>query len=244
MTGLICTWLSLIILIIAPTWAIKNPFAQMNAKWSSKGKASQSESPDAESLGQRQLKELIELREGLRNVNIAHNSRDEVLSSALNMISSVSSALIYSYLIKAAMRGIRDLVTEFSRVTSAPGNLTSGALPSSFEKRYIPANVTLNSFELDILSSSVVDPDSVDTDFEAIGGLQVVKEGLLDCCDLCLGQDFMLEGPKIHGEDEKEASVLDEKTIKAAVENATKLTEAMVGIVLHQKQMSRRLLLL
>ena len=58
-----------------------------------------------------------------------------------------------------------------------PGNLTSGALPSSFEKRYIPANVTLNSFELDILSSSVVDPDSVDTDFEAIGGLQVVKEG-------------------------------------------------------------------
>ena len=54
-------------------------------------------------------------------------------------------------------------------------NVTNGALPSSFERRYILENVTLNSFELEVLQSSVVDPDSIDTNFEAIGGLRAAK---------------------------------------------------------------------
>ncbi len=220
-------WLLVLIVVFPFNCAIKNPFAQLNAKWSSKGKESQSARPDAVKLEEKQLKELLELREGLSNVRVAHNSRDEVLSSALNMISSVSSALIYSYLIKAAMRGIMDLVNEFSRMSSTSGNITSGSLPEAFEKRYIPANVTLNSFELDILSGSVVDPESIDTDFETIGGLSVVKEGLLDCCDLCLGLDLVQPGPEEDGEAGAGSASEDEAKMKMAIENTVKLTEAM-----------------
>ena len=196
--------LTTLLLVWLPEFNTANPFRQFKAKFKeNKTKRKEQQLPprekqlssgeDITGVHDEDLKELINLRQGFGNVRINTNSRDEVLASALNMISSVSSALIYTYLIRVAMRGVKDLIAEFSRNSALSGNVTNGALPSSFEKRFIPDNVTLNSYELDILSSSVVDPNSIDTNFEHIGGLRSVKQGLLDCCDLCLGLDLMAE---------------------------------------------------
>jgi hypothetical protein len=159
-------WLLIVTLLcveIATVANAKNPFGSFVSRLRSRDSSNSNNERDGPSVGANEapkgdkddekgsieeLENAIQAR-GLRELsNVRINSRDDVLTAAVNMVSSVSSALIYYYLIKSAIRSVRDLVFD---VTKAAANNASTALPSGFETRYIPQNVTLNSYELDIL---------------------------------------------------------------------------------------------
>lgn len=230
----------LLLLISSPKVFCKNPFANLVSRFGG-AKGPKSSSSSGEEKAQTQAtseaskgeagnifegpNDALKLRSHRELSNVRINSRDDVLTAAINAVSSVSSAFIYFYLIKTAVKSVRDLVLE---VTKATTNNTSAALPSGFETRYIPQNVTLNSYELDILGSSVVDPLEIDTEFDAIGGLENVKQGLLDCCDLCLGLDLIgdLQGVEEdnYDDEEEEEVVSDSEDIVRVDDKANTTT--------------------
>ena len=136
------------------------------------------------------------------NDNTQSNSRDEIVSSAIDMVSNVSGALIYLYLAKHMVKALSETVRNLMSMNSTSTEVSPSDEHAAVFQRQ---NVTLNSFEREVFASSVTDPLSIETDFQSLGGMREIKSSLLDCVDTILYEED-------HERDTKTASSLMQPT--------------------------------
>ena len=108
-------------------------------------------------------------------------NNNDLAVAALNLLGNVLSAVCWGFLIgkllDATERGLSRVV---GMMSGANGNSSADFLSAA---KFLPANVTLSSYELEI-AATIIDPASVDTELRDIGGLRDVKRSLLDCASL------------------------------------------------------------
>jgi len=119
---------------------------------------------------------------GSRSTLSGNNNNNDLAVAGLNLLGNVLSAVCWGLLIgkllDATERGLSRVV---GMMSGSSGN--SSSIDFLAAAKFLPANVTLSSYELEI-AATIIDPDSVDTELRDIGGLRDVKRSLLDCASL------------------------------------------------------------
>jgi len=106
---------------------------------------------------------------------------NDIIVSVLNVVGGIAAALIWASLFKNMARGVDE---NLNRVlgglhgASLHSNSSTALGQDSVLAKFLP-NVTLSTYELEI-AATLVDPDSVETSFQDIGGLRDVKRSLMD----------------------------------------------------------------
>ena len=123
-------------------------YAQPNKKASSKTIGSNevdgtsSNTGDADGKGVNEF--MSNLRDDLIRSNVNINSRDEIVSSAINLVSSIGTAAVYAFLVRSIIRSVSTLMSEFHNMSSTLNNVGNTTIGTAFEKKFIKENVTLN----------------------------------------------------------------------------------------------------
>jgi len=109
------------------------------------------------------------------------SNMNDIIVSVLNVVGGIAAALIWASLFKNLARGVDE---NLNRVlgglhgASLHSNSSTALGQDSVLAKYLP-NVTLSTYEMEI-AATLVDPDSVETSLQDIGGLRDVKRSLMD----------------------------------------------------------------
>lgn len=98
-----------------------------------------------------------------------------LIAGLIQLVCTALGCLIVKHMMNSIVQSVKSIATD-SSLPSVSSNIT----------QYMAPNTTLNSYEVQIAESAVILPGDITFQFEAIGGLDFVKNSLED-----LAEDFM-----------------------------------------------------